>query len=111
MLTHHKIWTALDRLAERAALSPSCLAQKSRPRSHHLNKSKRITRRRPRTMALHRSVSKRSRPPHQPSTSFVQQLIDDALAPCNRGNPSRYRACGRGLYWRVVGVFSCAIRG
>jgi hypothetical protein len=29
MLTHDQIWTALDRLAERAGLSPSGLAKKS----------------------------------------------------------------------------------
>ncbi len=35
-LTHEQIWTALDRLAERAGLSASGLAKALRPRSHHL---------------------------------------------------------------------------
>jgi phage repressor protein C with HTH and peptisase S24 domain len=44
MLTHHQIWTALDRLAERAGLSPSGLAKRSGLDPTTFNKSKRITR-------------------------------------------------------------------
>ncbi len=36
MLTHDQIWTALDRLAERAGLSASGLAETVRARPHHL---------------------------------------------------------------------------
>jgi phage repressor protein C with HTH and peptisase S24 domain len=43
MLTHDQIWTALDRLAERAGLSPSGLARKSGLDPTTFNKSKRIT--------------------------------------------------------------------
>src|SRR6202048_4824742 len=43
MLTHDQIWTALDRLAERAGLSPSGLAKKSGLDPTTFNKSKRIT--------------------------------------------------------------------
>ena len=42
-LTHHQIWTALDRLAARAKLSPSGLAKKSGLDPTTFNKSKRIT--------------------------------------------------------------------
>ena len=42
-LTHHQIWTALDRLAERAKLSPSGLAKRSGLDPTTFNKSKRIT--------------------------------------------------------------------
>src|SRR5260221_9089093 len=42
-LTHDQIWTALDRLAERAGLSPSGLAKKSGLDPTTFNKSKRIT--------------------------------------------------------------------
>ena len=42
-LTHHQIWTALDRLAERSDLSPSGLAKKSGLDPTTFNKSKRIT--------------------------------------------------------------------
>ena len=42
-LTHHQIWTALDRLAERSKLSPSGLAKRSGLDPTTFNKSKRIT--------------------------------------------------------------------
>jgi phage repressor protein C with HTH and peptisase S24 domain len=42
-LTHHQIWTALDRLAERSDLSASGLAKKSGLDPTTFNKSKRIT--------------------------------------------------------------------
>src|ERR1700687_3226114 len=42
-LTHDQIWTALDRLAERAGLSPSGLAKRSGLDPTTFNKSKRIT--------------------------------------------------------------------
>jgi phage repressor protein C with HTH and peptisase S24 domain len=44
MLTHAQIWTALDRLATLAGLSPSGLAKKSGLDPTTFNKSKRITR-------------------------------------------------------------------
>jgi phage repressor protein C with HTH and peptisase S24 domain len=43
MLTHAHIWTALDRLAERAGLSPSGLARRAGLDPTTFNKSKRIT--------------------------------------------------------------------
>ena len=43
MLTHGQIWTALDRLAERAGLSPSGLARRSGLDPTTFNKSKRMT--------------------------------------------------------------------
>src|ERR1700734_1813176 len=42
-LTHDQIWTALDRLAERAGLSASGLARKSGLDPTTFNKSKRVT--------------------------------------------------------------------
>jgi phage repressor protein C with HTH and peptisase S24 domain len=42
-LTHNQIWTALDRLAVRAKLSPSGLAKKSGLDPTTFNKSKRVT--------------------------------------------------------------------
>jgi phage repressor protein C with HTH and peptisase S24 domain len=42
-LTHDQIWTALDRLAQRAGLSPSGLAKRSGLDPTTFNKSKRIT--------------------------------------------------------------------
>src|ERR1700734_4066162 len=43
ILTHEQIWSALDRLAERAGLSASGLAKKSGLDPTTFNKSKRIT--------------------------------------------------------------------
>jgi phage repressor protein C with HTH and peptisase S24 domain len=43
MLTHAQIWSALDRLAERAGLSPSGLARRAGLDPTTFNKSKRIT--------------------------------------------------------------------
>ncbi len=43
MLTHSQIWSALDRLAEHAGLSPSGLAKKSGLDATTFNRSKRIT--------------------------------------------------------------------
>jgi phage repressor protein C with HTH and peptisase S24 domain len=43
MLTHNQIWSALDRLAARAKLTPSGLAKKSGLDPTTFNKSKRIT--------------------------------------------------------------------
>src|SRR3954463_3581274 len=43
ILTHSQVWTALDRLAERAGLSPSGLAKRSGLDPTTFNKSKRVT--------------------------------------------------------------------
>jgi phage repressor protein C with HTH and peptisase S24 domain len=43
MLTHAQVWTALDRLAARAGLSPSGLAKRSGLDATTFNRSKRIT--------------------------------------------------------------------
>src|SRR3974377_1016089 len=43
MLTHNLIWTAIDRLAARAKLTPSGLAKKAGLDPHTFNKSKRVT--------------------------------------------------------------------
>src|SRR5512136_1591975 len=42
-LTHDQIWTALDRLAARAGLSPSALAKRAGLDPTTFNKSKRVT--------------------------------------------------------------------
>jgi len=43
MLTHNQVWTALDRLAARAGLSPSGLARRAGLDPTTFNKSKRVT--------------------------------------------------------------------
>ena len=43
MLTHDQIWTALDRLAERAGITTSALARRAGLDPTTFNKSKRVT--------------------------------------------------------------------
>ena len=43
MLTHEQVWSALDRLAERAGLTTSALAKRAGLDPTTFNKSKRIT--------------------------------------------------------------------
>src|ERR1700732_166936 len=43
ILSHAQIWSALDRLAERAGLSPSALAKRAGLDPTTFNKSKRVT--------------------------------------------------------------------
>ena len=54
MLTHAQIWSAIDRLAARASLSASGLAKRAGLDPTTFNKSKRITARRPRALAVDR---------------------------------------------------------
>jgi phage repressor protein C with HTH and peptisase S24 domain len=77
MLTHEQIWTALDRLAQRAGLSASGLAKKSGLDPTTFNKSKRITadgrERWPSTESIAKALAATS----NSIDSFVQ-LIGDA---------------------------------
>ena len=54
LLTHTQIWTALDRLAARAKLSPSGLAKRSGLDPDHLQQVEAHHARRPRALALDR---------------------------------------------------------
>jgi phage repressor protein C with HTH and peptisase S24 domain len=76
MLTHDQIWGAMDRLAERAGLSPSGLAKKSGLDPTTFNKSKRITvDGRPRWPSTE-SVAKALKATNVAIDTFVQ-LIED----------------------------------
>jgi phage repressor protein C with HTH and peptisase S24 domain len=77
MLTHDQIWSAMDRLAERAGLSASGLAKKSGLDPTTFNKSKRVTPEgRPRWPSTE-SVAKALAATGIPIDTFVA-LIDDA---------------------------------
>jgi phage repressor protein C with HTH and peptisase S24 domain len=77
MLTHDQIWTALDRLAERAGLSPSGLAKKSGLDPTTFNKSKRVTSDGRERWPSTESLSKALAATNIGIGTFVQ-LIDDA---------------------------------
>ncbi len=81
MLSHAQIWSALDRLAERAGLSVSGLAKKAGLDPTTFNKSKRITPDgRPRWPSTE-SVSKSLAATGCSVEAFVQLIDEDALPP------------------------------
>jgi phage repressor protein C with HTH and peptisase S24 domain len=83
ILTHSQVWTALDRLAERAGMSPSGLAKRSGLDPTTFNKSKRITADGRERWPSTESVSKALAATHSSIDTFVQ-LIGDGT----RGLPS-----------------------
>jgi phage repressor protein C with HTH and peptisase S24 domain len=78
MLTHDQIWTALDRLAERAGLSPSGLAKRSGLDPTTFNKSKRITNDGRERWPSTESVAKALAATNTAIDSFVQLIEDRA---------------------------------
>src|SRR6188472_3824437 len=83
ILTHSQVWTALDRLAERAGMSPSGLAKRSGLDPTTFNKSKRITADGRERWPSTESVSKALAATHSSIDTFVQLIGDGA-----RGLPS-----------------------
>ena len=76
MLTHNQVWTALDRLAARAKLSPSGLAKRAGLDPTTFNKSKRVTvEGRPRWPSTE-SVSKALQATGVTIDSFVSLITD-----------------------------------
>jgi len=83
MLTHHQIWTALDRLAERAGLSPSGLAKRAGLDPTTFNKSKRVTSDGRERWPSTESVAKALAATNTAIDTFVQLIEETA-----RGTPS-----------------------
>jgi phage repressor protein C with HTH and peptisase S24 domain len=77
MLTHGQVWTALDRLAERAGLSASGLARRAGLDPTTFNKSKRITADGRERWPSTESLAKALAATNSPIDTFVQ-LIDSA---------------------------------
>jgi phage repressor protein C with HTH and peptisase S24 domain len=77
-LTHEQVWTALDRLAERAGLSPSGLARRSGLDPTTFNKSKRITPDGRERWPSTESVSKALAATNSSIDNFVQLIGDTA---------------------------------
>jgi phage repressor protein C with HTH and peptisase S24 domain len=80
LLTHEQIWSALDRLAERAGLSASGLAKKSGLDPTTFNKSKRVTADGRERWPSTESVAKALAATNSSIESFVQLIGDTALA-------------------------------
>ena len=78
ILTHSQVWTALDRLAERAGMSPSGLAKRSGLDPTTFNKSKRITADGRERWPSTESVSKALAATNSSIDSFVQLIGDGA---------------------------------
>src|SRR6266700_8451638 len=76
--THVQVWTALDRLAERAGLSPSGLAKRSGLDPTTFNKSKRITGDGRERWPSTESVSKALAASNASIETFVQLIGDGA---------------------------------
>src|SRR6202790_5082216 len=79
-LTHEQIWTALDRLAERAGLSPSGLAKRAGLDPTTFNKSKRVTPDGRERWPSTESVAKALAATHSSIDTFVQLIGDGARA-------------------------------
>jgi phage repressor protein C with HTH and peptisase S24 domain len=86
MLTHAQIWTALDRLAARAGLSPSGLARKAGLDPTTFNRSKRMTPQGRSRWPSTESVAKSLAATGTSMETFVQ-LIDDPARSNSPGVP------------------------
>ena len=78
ILTHSQVWTALDRLAERAGMSASGLAKRSGLDPTTFNKSKRITADGRERWPSTESVSKALAATNSSIDTFVQLIGDGA---------------------------------
>src|SRR5438270_4515166 len=76
ILTHSQVWTALDRLAERAGMSPSGLAKRAGLDPTTFNKSKRVTADGRERWPSTESVSKALAAPNSSIDTFVQLIGD-----------------------------------
>ena len=78
ILTHGQVWTALDRLAERAGMSPSGLAKRAGLDPTTFNKSKRVTADGRERWPSTESVSKALAATNSSIDAFVQLIGDGA---------------------------------
>src|SRR3978361_348691 len=98
MLTHDQIWTALDRLAERAGLSASGLAKSSGLDPTTFNKSKRITVDGRERWPSTESVAKALAATNVAIDTFVQ-LIDDTARAVQSVTPLGFAQAGAGGFF------------
>src|SRR5882757_1924149 len=77
-LTHDQVWTALDRLAERAGISASALAKRAGLDPTTFNKSKRVTNEGRERWPSTESVAKALAATNSTIDTFVQLIGDSA---------------------------------
>ena len=87
MLTHAQVWSAIDRLAARAGLSASGLARRAGLDPTTFNKSKRITRIRPRALAVDRIDQQGAGGDRHRIEAFVGLIQGDSAGAPTRGVP------------------------
>ena len=114
ILTHNQVWTALDRLAERAGTSPSGLAKRSGLDPTTFNKSKRITPDGRERWPSTESISKALAATNSSIDTFVQLIGDGArglqsvplLALAQAGNGGHFDESGfpAGRGWDEVAL-------
>ena len=97
-LTHEQIWTALDRLAERAGLSPSGLARRSGLDPTTFNKSKRVTPDGRERWPSTESVSKAMAATNSSIETFVQMIGDSARTAPSVPHLGFAQAAGAGYF-------------
>ncbi len=97
-LTHEQIWTALDRLAERAGLSPSGLAKRSGLDPTTFNRSKRVTADGRERWPSTDSVSKALAATGSSVDSFVQLIGDGARSMPSMPLLGLAQAAGNGFF-------------
>jgi phage repressor protein C with HTH and peptisase S24 domain len=104
MLTHQQVWTALDRLAARAGLTPSGLAKKAGLDPTTFNKSKRITPEGRARWPSTESVAKSLAAAGASIETFVE-LIDDRARPTGQPIPLiGFAQAGAGGYFDDAGL-------
>jgi len=99
MLTHAQIWTALDRLAARAGLSPSGLAKRAGLDPTTFNKSKRITPDGRARWPSTESVSKSLAATGATLDQFVALISDSARPPAEAVPLIGFAEAGAGGYF------------
>jgi len=99
MLTHNQIWTALDRLAARAKLTPSGLAKKAGLDPTTFNKSKRVTTEgRPRWPSTE-SVAKALQATNTKFDTFVTLITDGGKSAMHNVPVIGFAQAGTGGYF------------
>jgi len=98
MLSHDQIWSALDRLARRAGLSPSGLAKRAGLDPTTFNKSKRVTSDGRERWPSTESVAKALAATNASIDSFVQ-LIGDGARGLQSVPASSFAEAGNGSYF------------